>query len=251
MEVVRTAKVAAIVQARTGSTRLPGKVLRDIAGKTMIEQMLLRLERSKMLDETIVAVPRGPEDNRLAKLILDLGKVLFRGSQYDVLSRYYEAAELYDIHIIVRLTADCPLIDPRIVDRVIEAHLKSRADYTSNTLRQTFPRGLDIEVFSFEALERSYFDAHETYQREHVTPYIYLHPYIFVLNGVNARGKLQRPDLRLTVDTTEDLALIRSIYEALGRDGNFFETEQIIDFLDANTELAQLNANIRQKGLEE
>src|SRR5665647_1065208 len=147
------AKVTAIIQARMGSSRLPSKVVEDICGKPMIEQMLLRLNRSSMIDQIVVAIPRDPSDDVLAALLYGLKIPLFRGSTNDVLSRYFETAKAFNAEIIVRLTADCPLIDPSLVDLVVREHIESGADYSSNTLERTFPLGFDVEVFSFETLE--------------------------------------------------------------------------------------------------
>jgi len=225
--------------------------MEDICGKPMIEQMLLRLRRSSVLDQIVVAIPRDPSDDVLAALLHALKIPLFRGSTNDVLSRYFETAKAFNAEIIVRLTADCPLIDPDLVDSVVREHFKSGADYTSNSLKRTFPRGFDTEVFSFAALERSYRAATETSEREHVTPYIYLHPNLFKLSNVPARGKLNRPDLRLTVDTAEDLKLIRIIYCLLGTRGTFFRAEQIIELLEDCPWLTKINAHIKQKSFKD
>jgi spore coat polysaccharide biosynthesis protein SpsF len=242
-------KITAIIQARMGSSRLPGKVVEDICGKPMIEQMLLRLRRSSVLDQIVVAIPRDPSDDVLAALLHALKIPLFRGSTNDVLSRYFETAKAFNAEIIVRLTADCPLIDPDLVDSVVREHFKSGADYTSNSLKRTFPRGFDTEVFSFAALERSYRAATETFEREHVTPYMYLNPHLFTLHSVQASGKINRPDLRLTVDTAVDLTLIRIIYCLLGTKGAFFGAEQIIDLFEGCPTLTKINAHVKQKGL--
>jgi len=243
------AEVTAIIQARMGSSRLPGKVMEDICGKPMIEQMLLRLRRSSVLDQIVVAIPRDPSDDVLAALLHSLKIPSLRGSTNDVLSRYFETAKAFNAGIIVRLTADCPLIDPGLVDSVVRAHVKSGADYTSNSLKRTVPLGFDTEVFSFTALERSYRAATEAFEREHVTPYMYLNPQLFTLHSMQASDKLNRPDLRLTVDTTEDLMLIRIIYCLLGTNGTFFGAEQIIELLDDCPWLTKINAHIKQKGL--
>ncbi len=242
-------KVVAIVQARMGSTRLLGKVLKDILGKPMLWHMLNRLRLSNGLDEIVLAIPDSAQNNRLEEFAKEFDFHSCRGSEEDVLSRYYEAAVKFSADVVVRLTSDCPLTDPRVTDKVIEEHLSSDVDYTSNTIKRTFPRGLDTEVFNFEALERAYRKAKQDYEREHVTPYIYLHPEIFKLKSVEVTGKLRRPDLRLTVDTEEDLKLIREIFKRLYRDGQFFYTEDVIDLLDEYPELIAINARVRQKGV--
>lgn len=244
-------KVTAIIQARMGSSRLPGKVMEGICGKPMIEQMLLRLSRSSVLDQIVVAIPRDPSDDGLAALLHGLKIPLFRGSTNDVLSRYFETAKAFNAETIVRLTADCPLIDPALVDSVVREHIKSGVDYTSNSLKQTFPLGFGTEVFSFATLERSYRAATEAFEREHVTPYIYLNPRLFTLHSIQASGKVKRPDLRLTVDTAEDLTLIRIIYCLLGTGGTYFGAEQIIELLEGYPALAKINAHVKQKGFKD
>lgn len=242
-------KVVAIVQARIGSTRLPGKVLKDILGKPMLWHMLNRLRLSTKIDNIVLAIPDSRQNDQLEDFAKGLNLHYFRGSEDDVLSRYYGAATKFGADVIVRLTSDCPLIDPRVTDRVIEEHLNSDADYTSNGIKSGFPRGLDTEVFNFEALKRAYREAELDYEREHVTPYIRQHPSSFKLKSVEASGKLRRPDIRLTVDTEEDLRLIREIFKRLYGDGQIFYTEDVIDLLDKHPELAAINACIRQKEL--
>jgi spore coat polysaccharide biosynthesis protein SpsF len=239
-------KVEAIIQARMTSTRLPGKVLKDISGEPMLRHLLDRLRSTNTIDNVILAIPHSKQNDKLENLAKELKLPCFRGSEDDVLSRYYEAAVEFGMEAIVRITSDCPLIDPWITDTVIAAHLNSNADYTSN---KGFPRGLDTEVFNFDALNRAYKEAKQNYEREHVTPYIYLHPEIFKLKSVEATGKLRRPDLRLTVDTEEDLRLIREIFKRLYRDGRIFYTEDVIDLLDKHPELVAINAHVVQKEL--
>ena len=244
-------KVVAIVQARLTSTRLPNKVLKDISGKPMLWHLLERLKFSHKIDSVVLAIPDSSENDRLADFARELGLPCFRGSEKDVLSRYYNAAKKYDAREIVRITADCPLIDPRVTDSVIEAYLNSGADYTSNSTESGFPRGLDTEVFSFKTLEKTSREARQDYEREHVTPYIYEHPDIFKIQSVKATGKLKRPDLRLTVDTEEDLKLIEEIYQRLYREGYIFYTEDVIDLLEKHPELTAINTRVKQKKLGE
>lgn len=247
----KNTRVVAIIQARMDSTRLPGKVLKDISGKPMLWHMLNRLKLSNGIDNIILAIPNSVQNDRLEDLAKGLKLHCFRGSEEDVLDRYYKAALEFGGDVIVRLTSDCPLIDPCITDRVIEEHLLTDSDYTSSGIKRTFPRGLDTEVFSFDALKRAHEEAKQDYEREHVTPYIYLHPEIFKLESVEASGKQRRPDLRLTVDTEEDLKLIREIFKRLHREGHTFYIEDVIDLLDKHPELTAINAHIRQKELGE
>jgi spore coat polysaccharide biosynthesis protein SpsF len=240
-------KILAIIQARVGSTRLPGKIFKDIAGKPMLWHVINRLRFSGRIDNIVLAIPDSEQNDVLADFARELKVGCFRGSEEDVLARYYEAAVNYGADIIVRFTSDCPLIDPRIADSAIKAHLDSGADYTSKGPNGGFPRGVDTEVINFNVLERAYKEARQTYEREHVTPYIYQHPELFKINVIQAEGKLKRPDIRLTVDTEEDLALVREIFQRLYREGQIFYTEDIIDLLERQPELLYINAGIRQK----
>ena len=249
--VIPAGKVAAIVQARMGSTRLPGKVLSSIANKPMLQHIVERLRASRMIGSTILATTTLKEDNRLEDFAKNHRLACYRGEEQDVLARYYGAATEFCVKVIVRICADDPLIDPRIIDEVIHSHLGSDADYTFNGVVRTFPSGLDVEVFSYGALEKAYNEAWKEYEREHVTPYIYLRPEIFKLKSVEALGKLKRPDLRLTVDTEDDLRLIREIFKRLYRVGQIFYTEDVIDLLDKHPELVAINAHVVQKKLGE
>lgn len=243
--------IVAIIQARMGSTRLPGKVLMDIARKPMLWHLLNRLNFSKKIDEIILAIPDTKENDILERFAKDNKVKYFRGSKEDVLSRYYEAAKKFKCDSIIRINSDCPLIDPKIVDLVIEKYLDSAVDYTANALERTFPRGLDTEIFNFRTLEKTHKEAKETYQREHVVPYIHEHPEIFKIQNVEARGKLRRPEFRLTVDTKEDLKLIRIIYKHLYKPKDIFYTDKIIDLLNKYPEFAKINAHVRQKNLKD
>lgn len=244
-------KVTAIIQARMISTRLPGKVLMKIEGKPMLWHVVNRLKFSEKFDDIILAIPDKKESDVLEEFARKNKIKYFRGSEENVLLRYYKTAKKFKIDAIVRITSDCPLIDPKIVDLIIEKHLNSDADYTSNTLERTFPRGLDVEVFNFKVLEKAQKEAKESYQREHVTPYICENINVFKFQNIEAKGKLRRPELRLTVDTKEDLKLIREIYSCLYKPGKIFHTEEIIDLLNNHQELIKINEKVRQKKLGE
>ena len=248
---MRKKKISAIIQARVTSTRLPGKVLMNIEGKPMLWHVINRLKFSKELDDIILAIPDTKENDILEKFAKDNKVKYFRGSEEDVLSRYYKTAKEFKCDVMVRITSDCPLIDPEIIDLVIEEHLNFKADYSSNTLKRTFPRGLDTEVFNFDILEKSYKKAKENYQREHVTPYIYEHPEIFKLQNIEAEKELYRPELRWTVDTKEDLELVREVYRHLYKPQKIFYTKDIIDLSDKYSELMKINIHIKQKDLKD
>lgn len=245
-------KISAIIQARMTSTRLPDKVLMDIRGEPMLWHVINRLTYVKKLDDIILAIPNTKENDILERFAKDNKVKYFRDNEEDVLSRYYQAAKIFKCDIMARVTADNPLIDPQIMDLVIEKHLDSKADYTSNDLKRTFPMGLKAEVFNFKSLEKAYEEAKEDYQREHVTPYIYEHPEKFKLCNIEAEEKLRRSDLRLTVDTREDLELIKEIYRYFyNSKKKIFYLREIIALFEKYPELSQINSNIQQKKLNE
>lgn len=241
-------RVVAIVQARMGSTRLPGKVLLPIAGKSMLERVVARLRRARLLEAILVATTRAPADEAVAGAARRLGVPAFRGAEDDVLDRYHEAARTLGARVIVRITADCPLIDAGIVDQVVGVFLDERPDYASNTLVRTYPTGLDTEVFSAEALHAAWREARAPYQRAHVTPFLYEHPERFRLRSV--ADSADRSGMRWTVDTAEDLSFVREVYSRFaGRDD--FSWSEVAGLLEREPALADVNRHVRQKPLTE
>jgi spore coat polysaccharide biosynthesis protein SpsF len=242
------------MQARMGSTRLPGKVMMDLCGKTVLEHDLLRLHAARRLDTIVVATTIHPRDDRIAAEARRCGAGVFRGSEEDVLARYYHAAIENRAEVVVRITSDCPLFDPALLDAMLDRFFETRQeerplDYLSNTFgRRTFPRGLDAEIFTFAALERAFNEARQDYEREHVTPYLHQHPEIFRLDGFC--GETDNSHYRWTLDTKEDLELIRSAYRALYREGEIFSTRQALELMATKPQLAALNAHVEQKKLE-
>jgi spore coat polysaccharide biosynthesis protein SpsF len=238
-------KIVCIIQARIGSTRLPGKVMKKIRGETILYYVVERVKQSKLIDQIIVATTINQQDDVIVKEAERLNVNSFRGSEEDVLSRYYHAAKKYNADIIVRITSDCPLIDPEMADIVIKKHVDNKADYTANVIKRTYPRGLDTETFNFDILEDSYQNADKDYQKEHVTEYITEHPEKFKLQNVEAIGKLKRPDIRITLDTKEDFELIEKII--LNFNNINFNSEDVIDFLNENPKLLEINKDVKQK----
>lgn len=233
------AVIIAVVQARMSSSRLPGKVLAPVLGRPLLAFELERAARAR-LDALVVATSDEAADDPVAALAEREGLRCFRGSLGDVLDRFYRAAAPMHPEHVVRLTADCPLIDPAVVDRVVRVHLEGGYDYTSNTLRRTFPHGEDTEVMRFPALERAWREATSAYDREHVTPYLYRNAERFRLGSVEAQE--DRSQLRWTVDYAEDLEFVRAVYEALYPTRPDFSTADVIDLLAHRPELAALNA---------
>lgn len=204
----------AILQARMSSSRLPGKVMRPLAGAPMIARQIERLRRAASLDRIVVATSQEPSDHPLAEYLASTGVDVYRGSLSDVLGRFVACAEHFTLEgPIVRLTADCPLADPELVDACVALHLREGADFTSNDQHRTFPRGLDVEVFNREGLDAAGRDATDPYDREHVTPFFYRNPERFRL----AELTQARDDsgLRWTVDTPQDFAYVERVYAAL------------------------------------
>lgn len=241
-------RVLAIIQARMGSTRLPGKVMKPLLGRPILEHVVRRVARSERVDEVIVATSRLEADQPVAELARLLGVDSFRGSEEDVLERYVGAARWAKLNgqdHVVRITADCPFADPAVIDQVIREHLETGADYTSNTLERTFPHGADVEVFTAEVLYTTDLEAVADYEREHVTPFIWSQPERFRLHAVEAPARLRRPELRLTVDTEADYMLARAIYEMLGTDE--FGLEEVVDLVERAPWLPFINRTVRQK----
>jgi spore coat polysaccharide biosynthesis protein SpsF len=241
--------VVAIIQARMGSTRLRGKVLRDIAGETLLFHVVSRVLRVKRLDNWMVATTTTPADDKIEELCTHYHWLCFRGDEEDVLDRYYQAAKSSQAQHIVRITADCPLVCPTEADRVISRHLDMRADYTHNITvwGSGMPLGTGSEILTFEALEVSWHEGKERHHREHVDEYVYEHQERFHIERVSAPPDLHRPELRLTIDTAEDLQLIRGIYQRLYQPGSIIELRDVIRSLDNEPELLQINQHVLQK----
>lgn len=202
--------ITAIVQARMTSSRLPGKVMMEVLGRPMIGYLLKRLKYSRRIEKIVVAAPEGSGSDGLCDYLFRQGVSVFRGSEQDVLDRYYQAAVLNGATTIIRITADCPLMDPAIIDEVIVRHGREAADYTSNIHPRTFPDGMDVEVFSMEALSRCWRNAIEAFDREHVTAFMRRQPG-FRTGNVCAEEDFS-PE-RWTLDYEEDFVLIKDIIE--------------------------------------
>lgn len=216
-----------ILQARMSSTRLPGKVMRPLAGAPMLARQIERVSRAQSIGRLVVATSTEPEDRPIQDLCRDMRVACFRGSLNDVLGRYRDAARAFGpTDHVVRLTGDCPLADWEVIDAVIAHHLAEEADYTSNTQKLTFPKGLDVEVFKAEHLESAWREARELYEREHVTPFLYRHPERFKLANLECDPPMG--DLRWTVDTAEDFAFVDKVYLALYAQNPAFTSEDVV-----------------------
>lgn len=240
-------KVVTIVQARMSSTRLPGKVMREVLGKPLLGYLIERLQRIQSSAQLVIATSTAPEDELIAAFCRQQQVAVFRGDLLDVLDRYVQAARQYKADIVVRICSDCPLFDPAVGDAVIRYALKNPADWTSNILDRSFPRGMEIEVCSMAALERAHREGTKPEEREHVTPYLYRHPELFSLSNYVRTPPL--PDHRLCVDTIEDFELIRNILETLYPNNPQFTLEDVMALLEHSPDLLQLNAHIQQKSV--
>lgn len=236
--------VVAIVQARMTSRRLPGKVLKPILGRPMLALQIERVRRASALDRIVVATSVTPDDDAVAKACQEMAVECFRGSLGDVLDRFYRCALAHGAEHVVRLTADCPLADPQVIDRVVRAHLDGGFDYTANVSPPTWPDGLDVEVVRFSALTDAWREAELPSEREHVTYFIETHPQRFRYGNVAAA--VDRSGLRWTVDDPEDFDLVRRIYEALYPANAAFTTDDILALLQARPELRALNAHLER-----
>jgi spore coat polysaccharide biosynthesis protein SpsF len=245
MKTSNNMKVVAIIQARMSSSRLPGKVLLDINGEPMLSRVVNRTLRAKKLDAVMIATTTASVDDVIADLCEMRSLPYYRGSEKDVLDRYYQAALVCKAGIIVRITADSPLIEPDIIDKVVDEFLlyTPEVDFVSNSLTRTYPLGLNVSVMSFSAIKKAWCEDQNPAWREHVTPYIYRHPEKFRLRNVS--NDTDYSSLRWTVDTTADLTFVRKIYEHFQDDT--FTWIEVVDLLEMHPEWMEINRHIRQR----
>lgn len=240
-------KTVIIVQARMTSTRLPGKVLKQVMGKSLLEYQIERLRRVKLADEIVVATTTNATDQPIVDVCEQLKVACHRGSENDVLARYYEAATRFDATIVVRVTSDCPLIDPLLIDGAIGAYIDNAGsyDYVSNMIEPSWPYGMAVEVFSLQALAEAHNEATQESEREHVTPFIYWHP-----GRYRIKSLIMHPDLshhRWTVDTPEDFELVRRLLEALYPRSPCYVMADVLALLAEHPEWAAINCDVAQK----
>jgi spore coat polysaccharide biosynthesis protein SpsF len=243
-------RTVAIIQARMSSSRLPGKVLLDLGGKPMLAWVVERAKMANSIDMVGVATTDDSSDDALVDFCVIAGVSIYRGSMHDVLDRYYQAARLFEAQVVVRITGDCPLIDPALVDYTVAEFFRSGADFAANRLpppwKRTYPIGLDTEVASFAALERAWKEAKQLFEREHVMPYLYDEAGRFNIKLVN--HDVDYGALRWTVDTAEDLELMRKLIAHFeGR--NDFTWLEVLEYYNQHPELQAINAEIRHKSM--
>jgi spore coat polysaccharide biosynthesis protein SpsF len=238
-------KTIAIIQARYGSTRLPGKVLEDLAGQPMLIRVLNRTRRARTLDSLVVATTVQPVDDAIIALCRKQKVLYYRGSENDLLDRYYQAASKFSADVIVRITSDCPLIEPEIIDRIVGKFSSLQPDihYVTNTLVRTYPRGLDVEVISFATLKKAWQEDTNPAWREHVTQYVVRHPEIF--KSHNITNEIDYSSMRWTVDTMDDLNFVRKIYTHFKNDT--FSWQEVLKLLETHPQWLEINRDIQQK----
>lgn len=236
-----------IMQARVNSSRLKGKVLRKLKGKTVLAHDIERIRQSKKIDGIIIATTENPDDEAIVSAARDCGVSVFRGSEEDVLSRYYYAAVKFQVEHIIRITSDCPLVDPHIIDEVIACYQKEKPDIITNVPNEwekmTYPRGLDLEIFPFAWLKRAFQEADSPYDREHVSPFIYDH----APNRFYYRYEKDYSRYRWTLDTPEDWEVMEHIYEHFYHGKHDFYFEEIVEYMEEHPEVAAINQEIQQK----
>ena len=236
-----------IVQARMTSTRLPGKVMKVVCGKPLLEHLIDRLKRVKYADRIVIATTVNDTDNQIVNLCKELGTLYYRGSEGDVLGRYYEAAVKYGGDVIIRITSDCPVIDPEVVDSLINFYTNNieKYDYVSNTLKRTYPQGMDSEIISFDILKEAHLNAYDPFDREHVTPFIRSRPSRYCLHNIEHSTNLS--NYRLTVDTSEDLDLVKKIFKELFFTNHKFTMRDILSVMEANPDWIKINSHVKHK----
>ncbi|OIQ88340.1 3-deoxy-manno-octulosonate cytidylyltransferase [mine drainage metagenome] len=242
-------RVVATIEARMKSTRLPGKNLRQILGKPMLERLIERLRLAKTVDDIVIATTDDPSDDSIEALASRLGVAWFRGSTDDVLDRVLRAARNANADVIVEITGDCPLIDPAIVDKVVGVYQSNKFDYVSNIIKLTYPDGMDVQVFSTNVLEEVAHLTMDPADREHVSLYIYEHPEKFALHNVVSGLAEKYWHYRLTVDTADDFALITAIFKALYPINPRFGLGDVLALLERQPALLELNRHITAKAV--
>ena len=240
-------RIVSTIEARIGSTRLPEKTRKEIVGKPMLELLIERLKRARKIDEIVVATTTEPEDKVITELAERVGVKWFRGSSEDVLDRVLQAAKAYKADIIVEMTGDNPLLDPELVDEAISLYLKGNYDYVSNAIKETYPDGLNVQVFSVKVLDEVARITNDPADRENVSLYIYEHPEKYRLYNMEAPPEYYHPEYRWTVDTEEDLQFVTAVYENLYYKKPDFSLADIMQLLKEKPELLKINTHIKQK----
>ncbi len=238
-------KIVIVVQARMGSGRLPGKVLRPLVGKPMLVHLLERLQTCRSNCELAVATSREPQDGPIVDWARSLGVYVHQGSENDVVERYYETVSALGADAVARVTADCPFIDPQVVDQVVEAFREAQPDYAANVLERTWPRGLDVDIYSARVIEAIHRDAAAGAEREHLDLHVLGNPARF--SALSVRGSRDYSTKRWTVDTPEDMELVRRVYAELYARLGVFGWRDVLTLLRTNPEWETINRDVVQR----
>ena len=240
---------SAIIQARLGSTRLPGKVLKELNGKPLITQIVKRLKYCKKIDNIIIATTTNQIDDELVEWSERNNMLFFRGDENNVLKRYFDAATVYKSDVIVRVTADDPFKDPKVIDSVIELLLENKLDFAYNNHPPSFPEGLDTEVFTYSAIKQAAEAKTTDFEKEHVTQYFYHNPQIFKCKNLSYKENVSH--IRLTVDTEQDFELASRIYTKLAPNGEMFYLEDVLALIKKEPELLEMNKGVKRSAMYE
>jgi len=232
--------IAAIIQARTSSTRLPNKVFKKLCGKPLIWHIVNRLKYSKKIDKIILATTQNPKDSKIENWALENAISCFRGSEENVLDRFYQAASRFSVNTIVRITADDPFKDPKIIDQVIKLFEECDLDFANNNNPPTFPEGLDTEVFSYKALQKAWENSEDNFEKEHVTQYFYRNPLLFKQQCL--KNSIDLSYLRWTIDTQLDWKMTDIIYSKLYHSNTIFYMDDILDLLSKDPTISKINS---------
>lgn len=239
--------ITAIIQARMGSSRLPGKVLIEFSGNTLLGHIIERIVFSKSISKVVIATTTNPADNEIVKWADHRKIACFRGSETDVLNRYYEAARAFQATAIARITSDDPFKDPKVIDDVCAMWREQSLDFAYNNKPPTFAEGLDTEIFSFDAISKANRDAVDPFEREHVTQHFYRNPSKFRQN--NLASPLDYSHLRWTIDTAQDMAMAQEVYKNLYKPGKIFLAKDILELLDKKPEIARMNQDVKRSDM--
>jgi len=237
----------AIIEGRTNSKRLPGKILIDINGKNSLEHIFDRLKIIPNMSDLILATTNSPEDDNLTEIAQKIGFTIYRGSEHDVLGRIAEAAKIHQNLDILKLSGDCPFIDPSIISSVIDLYFDSNCDFASNTIERTFPDGMDCGIVKNSVLQEASSKANDPLEREHTSLFIRRNPVRYKLVNLFAPTELAQPNLGITLDTQEDLEFLTLIASHFGSE-ELFSCKQIIDLLNSKPYLRQINNKVQRKG---
>jgi spore coat polysaccharide biosynthesis protein SpsF len=242
-------KIVAVIQVRIGSTRLPGKVMKEVVGKPVLELLIERLRHSKLINKIVVATTGLKKDDIIVDLCRKLGIDYFRGSEDDVMGRVLGALKQYGADAGVEIYGDCPLIDPAIVDSIIQYYIMNieKYDFVSNDIKTTYPPGLETEVYSVSAFADAADRTSDPEIREHSTLYMRQHPELYRLHNIEAQPELHYPDIYIELDTPEDFRVIKTIYESLYSEGKIFSAQEILDFLKQNPHIAEQNRRVERR----